>query len=961
MKELKLTLTTDQDDEINLLNSRFNKAIRFAKDVLGTNVELNKPDEVSHSYNDKYLLAEHLANSFITCQLNCLLSIGFTQEHLKTMYDWAINEKQVVSVEFISNETCSFIKKHVYKQEANTKRVTSILSPRGIMDKISSTVVNKITEYHWKFSYDYTISIIKGSNKEKISIVNQKGKTTLITSSDYQPRPKTSVKELELLDLTLLFQTLTPELQSNFKINKQSPLCYTPRRNSEITNIVVHLQMKIKTWSESVRNYLKNDLFSLESTDKFDMEATQTNGIELPILSLFHDNDEDISNKNLTPDKNVNESPVDVSSPVLLQSNEMKAIFDAHLKSIQAKREKIQKLFESYTKNGLIIMPNVFLIIILEHMMENISDFIFYIGFIEDMIREQLIKALGKIIEPHDFSQYMNYHYRKIFLPKYQPKKFSYSITRIDHHPDGFISIESNSNSLNKQEFEPVLSIVNKIQLEKPMKFSIDAATKITIHGDCFIHSWINHQFSSLHDENKFQITARSGPYCNFILLLGNIHASDLFYPTHATIIKSKDLNILIPLFLEYIPSAKTFRDATESLSEEMKEFAKSYRNMQLESTLFGFCVIQIKPQLEKLLNLPYDSLTKEIELTEDIQDLFIKYQIPSDLISYDDDKNLPVSFQINRVKYLVNEMKSMVHEMKLDEIKDVEQKASVIPSVAPIIDSDSDDDDICVEPIRERPKKHMRKKRRGSFTKVLKRAFSKSEKMTYSDTASMDPFERAFAEVSNEKSAGKRSRRQSKKVAPKKTKSKQGKPKNEKPEQKSDDNNKSDDNDNGNDQIDDGNVDSDSVVFDISKIPHELDKKFEAFDSEGALRSAIIKVSDSWTKTHQASFLTDPKDISVSGDQLREEKNAAFDLLDALSRSGILDIDYADFHVIMTSTHSFDNSIMDTLVQKSINPIAKVERSALIVSSTIHDVPVTDMINPDYIETAKSFSPQLF
>ncbi len=34
-------------------------------------------------------------------------------------------------------------------------------------------------------------------------------------------------------------------------------------------------------------------------------------------------------------------------------------------------------------------------------------------------------------------------------------------------------------------------------------------------------------------------------------------------------------------------------------------------------STLFGVCVLQIKPQLEKLLNLPNDALTKEIALTQ--------------------------------------------------------------------------------------------------------------------------------------------------------------------------------------------------------------------------------------------------------------------------------------------------------------------------------------------------------
>ena len=49
---------------------------------------------------------------------------------------------------------------------------------------------------------------------------------------------------------------------------------------------------------------------------------------------------------------------------------------------------------------------------------------------------------------------------------------------------------------------------------------------------------------------------------------------------------------------------------------------------MQLESTLFGVCVIQVKPQLERLLNLDPDSLTKEINLTQDIMNLIIDYQV---------------------------------------------------------------------------------------------------------------------------------------------------------------------------------------------------------------------------------------------------------------------------------------------------------------------------------------------
>jgi hypothetical protein len=56
---------------------------------------------------------------------------------------------------------------------------------------------------------------------------------------------------------------------------------------------------------------------------------------------------------------------------------------------------------------------------------------------------------------------------------------------------------------------------------------------------------------------------------------------------------------------------------------------------MQLESTLFAVLVIQIKPQLEKVLNLPAGSLVKAIALQETLLSLFIDFQISSDLLAY--------------------------------------------------------------------------------------------------------------------------------------------------------------------------------------------------------------------------------------------------------------------------------------------------------------------------------------
>jgi len=84
------------------------------------------------------------------------------------------------------------------------------------------------------------------------------------------------------------------------------------------------------------------------------------------------------------------------------------------------------------------------------------------------------------------------------------------------------------------------------------------------------------------------------------------------------------------------------------SLSPEQQRFAKAFRAMQLESTLFGIAVIQIKPQLEKVLKLPDDSLTKEIALSQDVLNLFMEFQIPTDLVSFSGPADAPVQEKID-------------------------------------------------------------------------------------------------------------------------------------------------------------------------------------------------------------------------------------------------------------------------------------------------------------------------
>ena len=152
----------------------------------------------------------------------------------------------------------------------------------------------------------------------------------------------------------------------------------------------------------------------------------------------------------------------------------------------------------------------------------------------------------------------------------------------------------------------------------------------------------------------------------------------------------------------------------------------------------------------------------------------------------------------------------------------------------------------------------------------------------------------------------------------------------------------------------------SGSATLDFTAIPALLDKRYEALDPDNALRPTIINPTASWTRISQKSLLAEPVTASLSAEDQTQEKVRAFDLLDALSRSGALPMEKASLHVIIAATHTFDKTVVDCVVQGNVNPIEKVERSSLIVGSTVQGCTVAELLKDDQVSRIQGCSPAL-
>jgi len=402
-------------------------------------------------------------------------------------------------------------------------------------------------------------------------------------------------------------------------------------------------------------------------------------------------------------------------------------------------------------------------------------------------------------------------------------------------------------------------------------------------------------------------LIARARQFSSFILVVGKIISAEKFDPKCAIIIKDKD-ELDIPLDMNTIPTPKEFRDAIESLSPEQQRFAKAIRSMQLASTLFGIVIIQIKPQLEKLLKIPHDSLSKEIKMTQDLMDLFITYQIPSDLISYGGDPSGTKTEKLNKVKGHIQAMQTMIDNERKKEIQEVKQEA-----LFGAYDSIASAHSVPVHSPRSMTTSYAMMPTTTTTSTLSSRSMSvMPTPEVISNKGSLASGSVPTPEVGNNRSDRKLS-------------------------------------------ISSGGVD------DYTQIPVEMDRKFEALDVDGALRPTIVDIAKVWTKKSQKALLAPQTEQTLYIDEQAQERNRAFDLLDALSRSGCLSFDHASLHVVLASTHCFDKTLMNTVIQNNVNPVEKVERSVLIVATTIHDQPASELVAPEQLKRVATYSPLLF
>jgi hypothetical protein len=923
------------------------KALKGVEQILEVHRHPQLAEDVDHEYEDKYELANRMTNTSIVAQMNCLERMGLTSKVIKEL-----DASKSTTLRFQASEKCAFLKDQLVEvpSEQSYEEVEESQSTSGGSSFFGSTkkstihkFVKKVKEYHWT------------NVDKKIVLKIRDSSSIVVTQSEAAPLDESREHPAIDLSLTWLLQQIDVE-KGTAKFTIDTEKSKTPRRNEQVDKAMDFFCSRMTSWVRAIKlhfsRHLKRNVINknnpvLPEPSNPPSLVNSCSAVELfhPIVPLMEDKSEDsyseiqpLDDNDVTQPKSTlsftspsSSSDDDKKVGLLLSGDDSIKLLNEQVRSLEQKLQSLQNTFPSAHLVKLISFAEATLFLLCDHSEKLSQQYQYSMQYMEKMLEDQLITAIGKRVSTTDLEQFVRFHNAKFLaLP---PKPFCHAIGRPNRFPYGVLSIESQGEG---DSFEPIETLVREVESPSSLKIPLNASTTLELTGKTYLHGWMNHRSQETRHK-AYQLSARARQFSSFLLVVGTMAGPDQLKPKDAIILQNKD-EVIIELLLEELPSAKEFKDAIQSLSPEQQRFAKSFRSMQLESSVFGVCVIQIKPQLEALLGLPEDSLAKEIKLTEDLMQLFVEYQVPSDLLSYDGDCSPTISTR-DKVENVREHVKAVLDVIDGTKEKQLEERAMEADMFVEALVEKGAGASIYIPPDGTKVR-GIKKKAKGRSLEMACSApvMMRSAAMVSAAPPAPPPPGALMANTGDFTSRS--MRRSGPAEAPMLSTESFGKVSDAvstEPTSQS----------KAFESTPSASSASNNAV-DFTSMPKLLDSSIEKYDKDSALRSTKIKTSDTWSRCRQENLLTKSVKTTLRSSVVKAETNSAFDLLDALSRSGSLPIAYSDLHVVLCVTHCFEKDVMDTVVQDNINPIERLELSTLLLGSTIHGTSPTQLIAED-------------
>ena len=103
----------------------------------------------------------------------------------------------------------------------------------------------------------------------------------------------------------------------------------------------------------------------------------------------------------------------------LLSVGDINRFLSEQCSSLAAKHAVLTESFPAIEGDKLISVAEAWLSLLALHVKQVAEHFMNGVGYIESMLRSQLITAIGKELQPKDFADFVRFHEQKLLKPEY--------------------------------------------------------------------------------------------------------------------------------------------------------------------------------------------------------------------------------------------------------------------------------------------------------------------------------------------------------------------------------------------------------------------------------------------------------------------------------------------------------------------------------------------------------------
>jgi hypothetical protein len=378
------------------------QALSEVKKILDNTKHPQIASKVPHSYDDKFMLAEFLTNSALSSQFTSLSQLGVTVDQLSQMVEFA--KTRALTLRFSSTTRCKFNRHSQREEDSKTKQVTEVTSTFG-GGMFESKVVRTIDEYFWDYDMSIELVAFAGTGEaaeDRITISGRESHHEMMTTTDRAPSAEIVISPPIEVNITDLLSTISSgQCELSFKIDREHKDAHTPYRNPDIDKVLAQLAA-IKDWSAEVQHFLMA-LSRIQTVDQpvVDVEAARSQeGIFIPILPLLEERDsqaEPAAGEMSATDQLVVALPSGARAATcpLMWTADANQLLEEERKSLQRRIDTLGQVFPSV--EGTFALLEASMVSVLTHINRVVTQYAQSVLYIEKMLYEQLVAAIGKV------------------------------------------------------------------------------------------------------------------------------------------------------------------------------------------------------------------------------------------------------------------------------------------------------------------------------------------------------------------------------------------------------------------------------------------------------------------------------------------------------------------------------------------------------------------------------------